>query len=473
MSSAPAQPSLYKRPLKSLKRISGLKKTLAVAMFGLLSGSVMAEDLLQIYSLAVNNDPRIREARATFNGQHTQIDQGRSQLLPTINLQATSSRDTQGTDGTAPPNPNGGGFGTRGPHSFGNGFNTKGYSLNLNQNLINFQAWYAYKALRKSDQVAALNLAEQEQQLIMRVATAYFDVLRAQADLTSLQAEEAAANQLFEQTQQRFDVGLIPITDVNDSRFRSDAVTVRRLQAENILNQRFEALEAITGIDYTNVASLSPEFPITAPETSLDEWTALTRDNNYALKSAELTLEARKDEARAARAALYPTLQLGMSYRWNETGGLNLFGTNLPNINSSVGVTFSAPLFAGGLNRARMRQAYYNRDASEAVLLRTQRESTQSISNSYRTVETDVRAVAAQAQAIVSAQSSLEANTVGAEVGTRNIVDVVQAQGALFQAQRDYANARIQYVMDTLTLKQNAGVLTPQDVIDLNQWLVQ
>lgn len=470
--SAPARPSLYKRPAASLKRTSGLKKTLAVAMFGLLSSSVLAEDLLQIYNLAVNNDPRIREARATFNATHTQIDQGRSQLLPTINLQANSSRDTQGTDGTAPPNPDGG-FGSRGPHSFANGFNTKGYNLNLSQNLVNFQAWYSYKALRKSDQVAALNLADQEQQLIIRVATAYFDVLRAQADLTSLQAEEAAANQLLEQTQQRFDVGLIPITDVNDSRFRADAVTVRRLQAENILNQRFEALEAITGVDYTNISTLSPEFPITPPETSLDEWASLTRDNNFALKSAELTLEARRDEARAARAAMFPTLQLGMNYRWNETGGLNLFGTNLPNINSSIGVTFSAPLFAGGLNRARMRQAYYNRDASEAVLLRTQRESSQSISNSYRTVETDVRAVAAQAQAIVSAQSSLEANTVGAEVGTRNIVDVVQAQGALFQAQRDYANARIQYVMDTLTLKQTAGVLTPQDVIDLNQWLVQ
>jgi outer membrane protein len=140
---------------------------------------------------------------------------------------------------------------------------------------------------------------------------------------------------------------------------------------------------------------------------------------------------------------------------------------------TSIGVTFSLPLFAGGLNRARMRQAYYTRDASEAVLLRTQRESSQSISNSYRTVETDVRAVEAQGQAIVSAQSSLEANTVGAEVGTRNIVDVVQAQSNLFQAQRNFSNARIQYVMDTLLLKQTAGLLTPQDIIDLNEWLVE
>ena len=452
---------------------SYIRKTLGVAVLTLLSGSVLAEDLMQVFDLAVNNDPLIREARANYNAQHTQIDQGRSQLLPSINLSANTSRDTQGTDGNPPPNPNGGGFGGRNAHSFADGFNSKGYNLNLNQNLLNFQAWYSYQALRKSDQVAALNLQQAEQQLIMRVATAYFDVLRAQADLTSLQAEEAAANQLLEQTQQRFDVGLIPITDVNDSQFRADEVAVRRLQAENILSQRFEALEAITGIDYTNISTLSPEFPITPPETSLDEWTMLTMDNNLALQSAQLTFEARKDEARAARSAMLPTVQLGMSYRWSETGGVNFFGTDLPNMGTSIGLNFSLPLFAGGLNRARMRQAYYNRDASEAVVLRTQRESTQSISNTYRTVETDVRAVAAQAQAIVSAQSSLEANTVGAEVGTRNIVDVVQAQGALFQAQRNHANARIQYVLDTLALKQTAGVLSPQDVIDLNEWLVE
>jgi outer membrane protein len=469
MSSAPAQPSLYKRPLKSLKGISGLKKTLAVAMFGLLSGSVMAEDLLQIYSLAVNNDPTIRQARATYNAQHTQLDQGLSQLLPSINLTGSTTRQTQGVFGGNPSC--GGAFGCTPVHSYANGQNTKRYGLNLSQNLLNFQAWYTYQGIKKSDQVAALTLAQSEQQLIMRVATAYFDVLRAQADLASLQAEEAAATQLLEQTQQRFDVGLIPITDVNDSQFRSDEVTVRRLQAENILSQRFEALEAITGVDYATVATLNPEFPITPPESSLDEWNSLTRDNNIQLQSAQLDLEAKREDARAARAAMWPTLGVNMTWNRNWPAGVSLF--TVANEGTNISLEFSMPLFSGGLNRARMRQAYYNRDASEAVLLRVQRESSQTISNNYRTVETDVRAVAAQAQAIVSAQSSLEANTVGAEVGTRNIVDVVQAQGALFQAQRNYANARIQYVMDTLALKQTAGTLSPQDVVDLNEWLVQ
>lgn len=468
MSSAPARPSLYKRPLASLKRISGLKKVFAVAAFGLLSSSVLAEDLLQIYNLAVNNDPTIRQARATYNAQHTLLEQGRAQLLPSLDLSANTTRQAQGSFGR--PGPCTGTFCT-GEYSYANGQNTKGYSLNLTQNLLNFQAWYAYKGIKKSDQAAALTLAQAEQQLIMRVATAYFDVLRAQAELASLQAEEAAATQLLEQTQQRFDVGLIPITDVNDSQFRADEVTVRRLVAENQLDLAFEALEAITGVEYSNVSSLSPEFPVVPPETPLEQWTALTEENNLQLLIAELDLEAKREDARAARAAMWPTLSVGMNWNRNWPAGLNLFST--ANETSRITLNFSLPLYSGGFNRARMRQAYYNRDASEAVLLRVQRESAQTISNNYRTVQTDVRAVAAQAQAIVSAQSSLEANTVGAEVGTRNIVDVVQAQGALFQAQRNYANARFNYVMDTLRLKQTAGVLSPQDVIDLNQWLVQ
>ncbi|MGP1609933.1 MAG: TolC family protein, partial [Burkholderiales bacterium] len=202
----------------------------------LMSGAVLAEDLLQVFNLAVENDPVIRQARANYNAQHTLVDQGRALLLPSINLQGQTARQTQGPTETIPSsNP---ALPPTQAHSFQNGFNSKGYSLSLNQAVFNMEAWYSYKSVRKSDQIAMLTLQEAEQQLIMRVATAYFDVLRAQADLTSLQAEEAAATQLLEQTQQRFDVGLIPITDVNDSQFRADAVTVRRLQAENILNQR-------------------------------------------------------------------------------------------------------------------------------------------------------------------------------------------------------------------------------------------
>lgn len=307
----------------------------------------------------------------------------------------------------------------------------------------------------------------------MRVARAYFDVLRSQANLASFAAEEDASQQVLEQTKQRFEVGLVPITDVYDSQANADLANVNRLVEENNLNQRLEALEAITGMPYDELASLNNEFPISLSDTSLQEWTSMALDTNVSLQAAKLDFEAKKDDAKAARAAMLPTVELNASYNWSQSGNPISFNANLANESTALTLNFSMPLFAGGLNRARLRQAYYTRDASEESLLKTRRSSVQSIRNNYRSVETDVRAVAARAQAILSAQSALEATQVGAEVGTRNVVDVVLSQRTLFQAQREYANARFNYVVDTLSLKQAAGILSPQDVVDLNSWLAQ
>jgi outer membrane protein len=147
------------------------------------------------------------------------------------------------------------------------------------------------------------------------------------------------------------------------------------------------------------------------------------------------------------------------------------FTPNLASESSQVTLNLTMPLYAGGLNSSRLRQAYYTRDASEEALLKAKRDNTLATRNAWRSVDTDVRAVQARGRAILSAQSALEATQVGAEVGTRNVVDVVLSQRLLYQAQRDYANARFNYVVDTLTLKQAAGALSPQDVIDLNRWL--
>ena len=161
--------------------IPSLKKLLGAAVMTAVCGAVQADDLMQVFDLAVNNDPQIRQARATYNAQHSVLDQGRSYLLPTISATAKTSRDTSGVDGT----PATGGIFHAPEHNFANGYNSRGYSLSLRQAVLNFQAWYAFKSAQKSDQVASLTLARAEQDLIIRVATAYFDVLRSQANLTS------------------------------------------------------------------------------------------------------------------------------------------------------------------------------------------------------------------------------------------------------------------------------------------------
>jgi len=452
-----------------IPRLRLLPAALALSLCSAFPGMAQAEDLLEIFNLAAENDPEIRQARAQYNAQHTLVDQGRSFLLPTVNATGRSSRDTTGIDGELPAGA--GGFFRLPQHSFADGFNTKGYSLSVRQSLFNAEAWYAFQSARKTDEVAALTLARAEQQLIVRVATAYFDVLRSQANLTSFEAEEAAALQVLEQTQQRFDVGLIPITDVYDSQANADLASVNRLVEENNYNQRLEVLEAITGRPFESVAMLLEEFPIAPHEAPMEEWEQIGLQTNPSVRSAELDFEARKDDARSARSRMLPTVDVAINYNWNQSGNPLSFTPNLASESSQVTLNLTVPLYAGGLNSSRLRQAYYTRDASEEALLKAKRDNTLATRNAWRSVDTDVRAVQARGRAILSAQSALEATQVGAEVGTRNVVDVVLSQRLLYQAQRDYANARFNYVVDTLTLKQAAGALSPQDVIDLNRWL--
>lgn len=446
-------------------------KSIPILLLGL--GPVQgaqAEDLMDIFRLAAERDPQIRQARANYQANHTLLAQGRSQLLPTVSLSASTSRDTTGTDGEAPDS-GGSPFGQQ-AHSFGNSFNSKSYGLTIRQNLLNFEAWYAYQAAQENDKAAALNLAEAEQELIMRVATAYFDVLQSQDNLETFRAEEDAAARVLEQSQERFEVGLVPITDVYESQASYDLARVNRLVEENTLNQRYEALEAITGLDHQNLAPLEEAFPIDGLDENMDLWVQVAMENNLAIRAAEKNLSASEQEAKAARAAMLPTMDVSAGYNWRQSGNtFSFFGPNLANESTNIGLNISVPIFSGGLNSAQKRQAYYARNATEEALMMTRRSSVQTVRNSYRSIETDVQAVAAREQAIESAQSALEATEVGLEVGTRNVVDVVLAQRTLFQSQRDYDTARYNYILNTLNLKQAAGTLSPQDIMELNDWL--
>jgi len=452
------------------RRFPLVRQALGLAIFSLCASSALADDLLGIFNLAVQNDPEIRQARANYNANHTLIDQGRSFLLPTVELTGRTSRDTNGVDGKPPETD---GIFRTPEHSFANGYNNKGWGLSLRQALFNAEAWYAFQSARKQDEASAINLASAEQELIMRVATAYFNVLRSQTNLATFMAEEEAANSVLEQTQQRFDVGLVAITDVYDGQANADLASVNRLVEENTLSQSLEALEAITGQPHMDLEGLSTDFPIIAPDTPMEDWMAVANQNSPAVRAAELDVAAREEDAKSAKARLYPTVDLNMAYNWSQSGNPISITPNLALENSAVTLNLTVPIFSGGLNSSRLRQAYYVRDASEEALLKSRRDNTQSVRNAFRSVETDMRAVEARGKAITSAQSALEATQVGAEVGTRNVVDVVLAQRTLFQAQRDYANARYNYVIDGLNLKRAAGTLSPQDVIDLNEWLVQ
>jgi outer membrane protein len=437
---------------------SKLSLALLTLCLSLPFSAVQAADFNDVYTLAVAQDSVLAEAKARYQATHTRVAQGRSALLPTLTLQGSSARNAQ-----APAS----------AFSYADGFNSHGYGLNLSQNLLNFQAWYAFESVRLGDRQALATLAQSEQQLIMRTASAYFAVLRSQSNLQSFLAEEEAAARILQQSEQSFEVGLNTVTDVLQSQSNYDLARVNRLLEENSLSQQLEALTVITGQPVTMLEDLLPEFTVTTPvPAELREWEEMTSANNLAIQAAAYDFEARVADAKTARAAHLPTLDISANYNYNaESSNPFSFFNNTASERTAIALNVTIPLYTGGMNSARKREAYYTRDAAEEVLQRVRRESVQNIRNAYRSVQTDVVTVAAREQAVVSAESALEATETGAQVGTRNIVDVVLAQRTLFQAQRDLAAARYTYVLNILNMKLTAGLLSPRDVQELNGWL--
>ncbi|MES2606106.1 MAG: TolC family outer membrane protein [Pseudomonadota bacterium] len=419
---------------------------------------VHAEDLLGIYNLALQQDPQLAEARARYAADHTLLAQNRATLMPTVSANANTARNARGPENT---------------FSYADASNSNGYNVNLQQAVVDFAAWYNWKSAKAEDQRAQAQLMKGEQEMIMRVARAYFEVLRAQESLGVADAELNAASASLDLQQARFDVDLAAITDVNQAQANADLARVSRLREERALNQARLALEVITGSAHEQLEGLSGRFPIIPVEpASADAWVQLADESSPDVQVARFDFAAKTEDAKAARSALLPRVTASATYNW-AAATQNPFAVRANEAQEAaiLQLNLTMPIFNGGANRARMRQAYHLRTLSEQTKVRTERENARSTRDSFLGVETDVLAVRAGQQAVVSAQSALDAVNTGLEIGTRNTVDVVGAQRDLFRAQRDLARARYDYVIDTLLLKQAAGVLSPEDVRALNEWL--
>ena len=451
-------------------RITKLLGTIACCVMA--SANAQAEDLFTILQLALENDPTLNQAEASYRANSENVIQSRASLLPTLGVGGSTTRQTSG-----PPddiiNPATGQVVFPG-HSFRPGRNSHQWGVSLQQSVFNLANWYSLQSARASDKAGAVNLAAQEQDLIMRTAAAYFDILRAQDLLeTNLQEEEAALRSL-EQTQQREEVGLVAITDVYDAQAAYDLARNTTILQQNALRASFEVLEAITGQAHPNIEELSDNFPIVDVDGSLNDWEAQAEDNSLAIAAAEFNLEASQKNLKARRSDHLPTVSFSGTYYHSVTAGTINQGVQSVGgafNGTQLGLNLTIPLFSGGATSSRRRAAEYNVLAAEESLELTRRQLTQNIRNAYRRVNTDVLVIAQRQQSITSAQSALDATELGAEVGTRNIVEVLRARENLYRALRQYAEARYNYVIDSLVLKQVAGILTPQDVIELNQWL--
>ncbi|MBB3048359.1 outer membrane protein [Litorivivens lipolytica] len=446
-------------------------------LFSLSSSLGFGESLSQIYELALKNDATLKAAEATYRANLETEKLSRSALLPQIGATSTY-RDTEfegesfGITNFQPPQ--------YGKVPSERDTDTLTHSVTLSQPLFDLSAWFSFRAGKATSKQARAQFAADQQDLIIRTAEAYFNALRANENLEAARAEERAAKRQLEQTQQRFDVGLIAITDVHEARAVFDNTVAQRLSFEAQLGTAFEALSVLTNQGHSSLNRLSEEFPVTQPvPADRAEWVEFAIANNHLLTAARYATQSSYQNARSKKAEHLPTLSGSYSYSTDDTEGTSKTSNPLASDivdehanTETIQVQLSVPLFSGGGVSASRRQAYNQYLAAEQNRIGTQRRVVQQTRSLHLTVGTDVQRIKARKQNIVSAQSALDATKAGYEVGTRNIVDVLQSQRSLYAAIRDYANARFDYVLNMLKLKQQAGNLSPQDIYNLDKWLI-
>lgn len=427
-----------------------------------------ATDLMEVYEAARSNDPVIDAARAGFAATQQSIPQARSALLPALNARAnTSWTERQFPGSSLSQDPSDPTFGVEVPDQE---FNDHGWDAQLSQSVLNVGAWHTLGSAKANVKAAGHDLADTEQELIVRVVQAYLNVLRAQDLLDTTTAEEAAVKRQLEQVQQRFDVGLVAITDVLESQAAYDSAVVRRIQADGDHDIFFETLGTLSGETYQVLDRLSEKLPIVnADPMSEEEWVSTALNQNLGIRTAQEQLKSARRNVRARRASHYPTIDATITQVHSVTGAPNFFQSTTTD-QTVYGLQLNVPLYNGGITRSRAKEARALERQAQALLLNQQRTVTRDTRNLYQAVATDVVRVRARLKAIKSSQSALEATETGYEVGTRNIVDVLQAQQRLFSSQFDYADSRYNYVIDLMRLKQSAGALAPVDLEELNTY---
>lgn len=429
----------------------------------LITQPVQADTLQEIFLDAVNNDHQYKAAQAELEAGRENIKVGRAALLPQLGGEATWNRRYPSGSDIQPE--------------------SKEYFVGLSQNIVNLPAWYNYQGRKALTNLAEAEFLAAQQDLIIRVANAYFDALEAVDTLLSAKAEEEALSHQLEQTRQRFEVGLTAITEVHEAQAAYDSATANRLVADGNLGIAFEALEVLTGRPHEQLAPLKDDFPVTSPEPlARDEWVEQALEHNVSLQVARFAADAAKSTAKAARSEHLPSLSGRVGYSKTEQdaragqviGGQvdgGQIGLGQDSEGGFVSLTLNVPLYSGGSISATRRLRANEALAERERFLQQQRAVVQQARSNHLAVLTSAATVKARAQAITSARSALEATQAGYDVGTRDLVDVLDAQRNLYRNQRDYFDALYAYVMSTLQLREAAGMLDAEDIASLNEWL--
>ena len=436
-------------------------KTLKFSILGFLltaSGSGNTENLLTMYQQAKATNPQLAAAAANRQAIVELKTQSRSGLLPNVILNGAIDR-RQSNDLTVNDKPT---------------YSTdKSAAIRLQQPLFRYDRWIELKQAdsRIAEAEAAYSAAEQD--LMVATAERYFNILSAQENLAFANAEKDAIARELDQAKQRFEVGLIAITDVHEAQARHDLAVSQEIQAASQVETARDTLRETVGQYYDHLDEVIEDLPLAIPEPAdPDAWVKQASEQNLEVLAAQAAAETARQEMRRQRAGHLPTLDLNVSsdYR-KQTNNFGSTSFNTERNDNSIGLGFDMPIYQGGLVNARTREARHRLSQASEQLHQATRKAELDTRTAYRGIQTDIAQIKALAQSLVSTQTAVEAAEAGFEVGTRTVVDVLNAQRESFKAKFNYAQARYQYLVDQLRLKRATGSLSQADVEKINSFL--
>ena len=434
--------------------------TISIAL--LLPLSAAAQSLQQVYGDARGYDAQFAAARFALLAGLEKLPQGRALILPTLNLaaNATGTRlDLDSKDNTLLP-------------SFTRDFRTLGYTFTLTQPVYRPQNWLQYEQAELQVKQAEAIFSQAGQDLILRVAVAYFDVLAAQDTLALVRAQKAAISEQLAQAKRNFEVGTATITDTHEAQARYDLTAAQEIAAQNDVDTRQRALQQLTGKEYAALQPLRPDVKLSPPNpNNMQAWVDIAEKSSYPVQIQEATTQIAELEAKRARAAHLPTLDLVATHGLTSQTGSSTVAVGSDITASSVGLQLALPLYAGGAITSREREAAANYERSRQDLENARRTSALTTRQSFLAVANGIAQVGALEQALVSSQSALDSNKLGYEVGVRINIDVLNAQQQLFSTRRDLAVARYNTITNHLRLKSAAGSLGENDLEEVNRAL--
>ena len=426
------------------------------------SQPLVAADLLQTFREARANDPAYASARAARDAGRENLPQGLALLLPNVSASAFTQMNNIDIS-----------FRGAAPSSTREG-NTNGYSVSLTQPLFNWQSIMLYREAGFKVAQAEAAFEQVAQDLIVRVAQAFFDVLASQDSLAFIQAQKTAISEQLAQAKRNFEVGTATITDTHEAQARFDLANSQEIAAQSDLEIKQRALQQIIGKFPDRLTPLRPSTTLSPPNpNAMEQWVTSAEAQNYAVRIQEAALEIATREIERNRAGHYPTLNMVGSYGRNSASVSTIGTTSVGNdsTSQSIGLQLAMPLYAGGGVSSLVRQAIANQERARQDLETARRGAALSVRQAYLGVTNGMAQVRALEQALVSSQSALDSNKLGYEVGVRINIDVLNAQQQLFSTKRDLSRARYDTLLNGLRLKAAAGALNENDLEAVNRLL--